>query len=165
MQLELLVAVGVSGGKINQFVTNFHFILSMHSFIYINNVIHGGRFIEEIKFYTFYFHLLLFYFSLIFCRRILKLGDCSSSFFRLHVLDLAMISELHLLEIDVYQWYQSSISTTMADGTRLQDHRRFEESIQAILQEIMAKIQVQDTNITALGVQQGQMMARLQNAE
>ena len=33
------------------------------------------------------------------------------------------------------------------------------------MREILAKIQVQNTNITALGVQQGQMMACLQNAE
>ena len=53
----------------------------------------------------------------------------------------------------------------MADGTRLQDHRRFEEFIHTTLREILAKIQVQDTNIAALRVQQGQMIARLQNAE
>ena len=58
----------------------------------------------------------------------------------------------------------------MAEGTRSQDQRRFEESIQNTLREILAKIHVQETNITALGVQQtalgvqqGQLMARFQN--
>ena len=47
----------------------------------------------------------------------------------------------------------------MADSTRSQDFRRLEESVKESLREILAKIQVQDSSISALNMKQNQIMA------
>ena len=47
----------------------------------------------------------------------------------------------------------------MADSTRSQDFRQLEEFIKESLREILAKIQVQDSSISALNMKQNQIMA------
>ena len=49
----------------------------------------------------------------------------------------------------------------MAENTRSHDLRRMEESIK----EILNKLNVHETNITAIGLQQGQIMAQLHPGE
>ena len=50
----------------------------------------------------------------------------------------------------------------MADSTRSKEFRRLEESVKESLREILAKIQVQDSSISALNMKQNQIMAQLQ---
>ena len=48
----------------------------------------------------------------------------------------------------------------MADNTRSQDYRRLEDFVKESLKELTAKLQVQDDNISALNLQNGQIMAQ-----
>ena len=53
----------------------------------------------------------------------------------------------------------------MADNTRSQDYRRLEEFVKETLKELTSRLQVQDDNISALNLQNGQIMAQLRGEQ